>query len=153
LDCGTNNIPIDTATQQAMTGQLQSIISTVHAAGVPLGMSYIGISNPVNISASGAGLPVAEADANIVISQILAGYPSGYFAGIADFSKMPGDLDYLKDGIHQTVPLGALTMASIWYRALRASMGWPDVVPEPCGMWGYPPGGTPPPYTSCVATA
>jgi len=153
LDCGTNNIPIDAASQAAMSTQWHTIVDTARSRSVKLAVSYVGYSNPVNISLAGSGLPVAEGDANDVIAAGIASYPAGTFAGVAHFDTMPGDLDYLKaDGIHPG-PLGQKTMAAIWYRALEASMGWPDIVPAPCGMWGYRPGGTPPAFTPCVSTS
>jgi len=153
LDCGTNNIPIDGPSQAAMSAQWHAIVNAVHSYGAQLGVSYVGYSNPVNISLAGSGLPVAEGDANDVIAAGIASYAPSWFAGIAHFDVMPGDLDYLNaDGIHPR-PLGQHTMAAIWYRALETAMGWPDLVPAPCGMWGYRPGGTPPAFTACVATS
>jgi lysophospholipase L1-like esterase len=153
LDCGTNNIPIDSTSQAAMGQQWRAIVEAVHTRGARLGVSFIGYSNTVNISLAGSGLPVAEGDANDVIAQNMALYPADWFAAVAHFDTLPGDLDYLKsDGIHPN-PLGQQRMADIWYRALEAAMGWPDTVPEPCGMWGYRPGGAPPSFTPCTATS
>lgn len=40
------------------------------------------------------------------------------------------------DGIHPTA-LGCRRMAQLIYRGIRATMGWPDIVPQPCGMSGH----------------
>lgn len=155
LDCGTNNIPGPRGSTSAnlLGTQWRTIVEAVHNYGVRLGVSFIGYSNPVNNSAAGSGLPIAEANANDEIYRNLMLYPASWFAGLADFQQMPGDLDYLDTGGIHPVPLGHERMADIWYRALRSTVGWPDSVPPPCGMWGYRPGGAPPAFTNCVATS
>lgn len=155
LDCGTNNVPSSQASQDVMGAQWRTIVEAVHALpSVKLGISFIGYSNPNNASAFGANLPVTEATANDVIFrqwQYELGRPgwSAGFAGLADFQAMPGDPDYLDSGGIHPNALGAATMATIWYRALAAAMGWP-AIPAPCGLWGARPPGTPyPTFIPC----
>jgi lysophospholipase L1-like esterase len=153
LNCGTNNVPGPQGSPSAVElgAQWRTIVDAVHGYGVRIAVSFIGYSNPVNDSTFGASLPYAEANANDEIARNLPTYQAaGWITGLADFQRMPGDTIYLDSGgIHPT-PKGYQTMAAIWYRAVRANMGWPDIVPEPCGMWGHRPGGVTPPYISCI---
>jgi lysophospholipase L1-like esterase len=153
LDCGTNNVPgpKGSSSANALGTQWRTIVEAVHGYGVRLGVSFIGYSNPRNASTFGASLPALEANANDEIFRNLQLYPRTWFAGLADFQQLPGDLDYLDSGGIHPNALGATRMAAIWYRSLRSTTGWPDTVPQPCGMWGYRPGGTPPSFTACTA--
>jgi lysophospholipase L1-like esterase len=48
---------------------------------------------------------------------------------------------------------GYVAMARYFYNALRASYGWPDVAPTPCGMNGRRPGDPMPSYVPCTVLA
>lgn len=154
LNCGTNNVPQNQAMKDALGTQWRTIVEAVHVYGAKLAVSFIGYSNPDNISQFHANLPTYEANANDTIYVNMQYYqPYGWFSGVADFQSMPGDLDYLlADGIHP-VALGYKTMAAVWYRSLRVAMGWDDVVPSPCGMWGHRPAYGPPSFTGCTSTS
>lgn len=153
LACGTNNVPGPVGSPSAVElgTQWRTIVQAVHDYGVRIAVAFIGYSDPINISTFGANLPYVEANANDEIGRDLPPYQTaGWITGVADFQRMPGDTVYLDSGgIHPTVK-GYQTMAAIWYRALRAKMGWPDIVAEPCGMWGHRPDAVAPPFISCA---
>lgn len=153
LNCGTNNVPTTPPATTAMGTQWRTIVEAIHVYGVHLCISFIGYSNPVNNSVFHANLPVAEAAANDTIYRNMGLYPWSWWAGLADFQAMPGDRDYLDEGGLHPTPLGYERMADTWYRAVEGTMGWPDTVPWPCGMWGYRPGGTPGSFINCVHTS
>lgn len=157
LDCGTNNVPGSQASQDLMAAQWRTIVETIHATPVKQAISFIGYSNPVNASTFGSSLPTTEGVANDVIYREWQyeigrpGWATG-FSGLADFQRLPGNLTYLDSGGIHPIALGYQAMAAIWYRSLEATMGWPDLVTEPCGMWGYRPGGTPRQFVQCTGT-
>lgn len=76
-------------------------------------------------------------------------YPANWFAGIVDLQQVPATADYLDDGgIHPT-DRGYRTYAALIYRAVQAQMGWPESVPQPCGMAGHRRGFGRPAYIPC----
>jgi len=170
LDCGTNNVPTNQATMDAMGEQWRTIVEAVHAAGIPQAGSYITFSDPeVNAAAGRSWLVPGEINAQTVLRtwyNYEIGFPTwagaAGFAGWADFSTIPGNRTYLRGvepngsigGIHPT-QLGWDTMGVLWYRSLAVNEGWPAIIPQPCGLWGHAPvaGATVPAYTECVSTS
>lgn len=77
-------------------------------------------------------------------------YPSSWFAGLADFQRIPATADYLDDGgIHPT-DRGYRAMGRIVYDAVAPALGWPAATDPPlCGMYGHRRGYPRPVYVPC----
>jgi len=150
LNCGTNDVPLTQAARDFMGEKWRTMVeySWTHGAHIlPVWVQYS--DREVNEESGRPWLLPGEGAANDVIYLNMQYYISaGWFAGIADLQRVPGDWDYLADGIHPN-GLGQRTYAAIFYRALRDYFGWPNDVSEPCGMWGHREIYSPPPFTPC----
>jgi lysophospholipase L1-like esterase len=141
--CGTNNPTATPPDRDALGWQWRTLVEAAHGAGAKVLPALIQYSDPgINAAAGRSWLVEGEARANDTLYGQWHYYePSGWFAGKLDLQQVPGNRDYLKggtDGIHPN-RLGQQVYAALIYRALRVYYGWPDAVPQPCGMWGARP--------------
>lgn len=140
INCGTNNDTSTQAARDALGAQWRTLVEAAHVGGAMVLPVLIQYSDPeVEAAAGRSWLVPSEVRANDILYSNWHYYqPAGWFAGTLDLQQIPGDRDYLADGVHPG-PLGQYTIAALTYRALRAYYGWPDDVPQPCGMWGHRP--------------
>jgi lysophospholipase L1-like esterase len=143
IACGTNNDTSTTSARDALGAQWRTLVEASHVAGAKVLPTFIQYSNPEIQRAQGrAWLIDSQPRVNDVIYSNLHYYqPYGWFAGLLDLQQIPGNWDYLAggaDGIHPNA-FGEQVEAMLIYRALRGHYGWPDTVPQPCGMWGHRP--------------
>lgn len=144
--CGTNE---DTSSPAAVVHageHWRTIIEAAHIAGALTLPVFIQYSNPTLQAAAGRTwlVPGEQRFNDQVVYQNLHYYqPYGWFAGLLDLQQVPSSADYtlrtgtggVWDGIHPTA-LGYQVYAALIYRELRNTYGWPDTVPQPCGMTG-----------------
>jgi lysophospholipase L1-like esterase len=153
LNCGTNDAPSSQGARDFMGERWRTMVeySWIHGAHIlPVWVQYS--NREINAKNGRAWLLSGEGAANDVVYVNMAYYSgAGWFAGIADLQRVPGDWNYLSggaDGMHPN-SFGQNVYASIFYRALMGHFGWPDDVPEPCGMWGHREIYDPPNYVPC----
>jgi lysophospholipase L1-like esterase len=154
MNCGTNDAPNDQESKDHMGQQWRTMVEYSWTHGAHILPVFIQYSNPEINEENGRGwLLPGEGNANDVIYTNMQYYTAaGWFVGLADLQKVPGNWDYLLGGtdvIHPN-PLGHHTYAAIFYRAMRTFYDWPDDVPEPCGMWGHREIYDPPAYIPCT---
>lgn len=149
VSCGTNDDTSTPAARDILATALRTIWEAVKVRGITLGVSFVGYSD---LSLAASWVDPSEARANDVIYTQLTTYylpVAGWVGGLADFQLISGGPDYLDaGGIHPTAH-GYATMADLWYRAMRVTMGWPDTVAQPCGLGGHRIGYAQPVYRSC----
>lgn len=153
LNCGTNDVPNSAAARALMGERWRSMVEYAWTHGAHILPVWIQYSNrEINDEAGRSWLIPGEGAANDTIYVNMQYYISaGWFAGIADLQKVPGDWNYLaggNDGMHPNV-FGQGVYAAIFYRALMGYFGWPDDVPEPCGLWGHREIYDPPAHIPC----
>lgn len=161
LYCGTNDDPNRQAYGEPETRwAMRSMIEAAHSyrPGNPPKIlpSLIGMSDPMM-----SPQWLLDNEYKTVDNLWVAQTPyrnSGWFAGLLDLQQLPATADYL-DGdtcnpatatcsVHPNAK-GYRTIGQLAYRAVRASMGWPDTVPQPCGMYGHRRLYPRPTYTAC----
>jgi lysophospholipase L1-like esterase len=154
LNCGTNDAPSTQAQKNYMGERWRTMVeyAWTHSAHIlPVLVQYS--NREINEENNRTWLLPGEGAANDVIYTNMQYYISaGWFVGLADLQRVPGDWNYLSggtDGIHPNA-FGYGVYAAIFYRAMRAHYGWPDTVAEPCGMWGHRTIYGPPTYTACT---
>lgn len=149
LNCGTNDGAQASAAYWMQLSQ-RTLITNLLAGSptvkvVPAWITYASIGGYPYPDKAPAWLADTIPVANDSLYTVL--YGSGGLHG----PRVPTQVDlqgipsqYLDaGGIHPT-PSGHIVAGRLWYRALRVVYGWPDLVPEPCGLDGHRPGwGTP----------
>jgi lysophospholipase L1-like esterase len=154
MNCGTNDVPSTPAARDRMGEKWRTMVEYSWTHGAHILPVFVGYSNPEINAKNGRGwLLDGEGAANDTIYSQLGYYqPAGWFVGLADLQRVPGDWNYLKggtDGIHPN-GFGNQVYGRIFYRSMRAYYGWPDDVAEPCGLWGHRVIYNPPAYTPCT---
>ena len=155
MACGTNDAPQSQSAMGALGEKWRTMVeySKTHGALIlPVFIQYSDVE--INEENGRSWLLSGEGNANDTIFTNMQYYASaGWFVGLADLQRVPGDLNYLNggtDGIHPNA-LGHRVYASIFYRAMKDHYGWPDTVPEPCGMFGHRRIYGPPPFIPCTS--
>lgn len=157
MACGTNDATATQAQIDWLGDRWRTMVEYAHTHGAMLLPSFVQYSNPEINAENGRGWLVgSEGAANDTFFRQMAYYsPYGWFAGLVDFQKVPGDWTYVaggSDGIHPN-SLGQQVYAVLVYLALRVFYGWPDTVATPCGMWGHRVVYDPPTYITCTSLA
>lgn len=139
LNCGTNdNEPTVEYCygEPCTTWAWRVIVEAARAAGVHVGVAFIGYTDQDAPDARGGNKLRLETTNDLLYSQIVK-YEVPWDLALANFQVVPGNPDYLPDGVHPIGPLGSRTYAQIWHAAVAAkSWGWPATGTTPCGMYG-----------------
>jgi lysophospholipase L1-like esterase len=141
LNCGTNDAPLTASAQNLVGERWRTMTEYAWTHGAHVLPVFVQYSNEeINEENGRSWLLPGEGAANDVVYVNMQYYISaGWFVGLADLQRVPGDWNYLNggtDGIHPN-EFGQNVYAIIFYRAMRGFYGWPDTVPEPRGMWGH----------------
>lgn len=158
LFCGTNDDPGETAFGESATGwSFRTVAEAVHgyrpANPAKMLPALIGYSDPLVVP---DWLSAYEPRTNDTLWLNMAPYmPQGWFAGVADFQRLPATATYLDAGGVHPLPRGYQAMGRIVYDAARAGMGWaPTAATEPvlCDMYGHRKAYPRPAFTPCPWT-
>lgn len=155
MNCGTNDSTGTQAQLDWLGNRWRTMVEYSHTHGAMVLPVFIQYSNPeINDENNRGYLVNSEGAVNdVVYIQIQYYQAYGWFAGLADLQRIPGDWNYLNggtDGIHPN-SFGKKIYAIVFYRALQEFYGWSATVGEPCGMWAHRRIYNPPTFTDCVS--
>lgn len=136
LNCGTNDIPAEGTTEAAY----RTILTRAAARGVQVVASLIGapdMRSPTNISRP--WIDDWHAATNAAILRALVAFPQVRWA---DMRRVPGDPEWLYDGIHLNARAEA-AWGQLFYQAAQPTrLGWLTLAAmgqqEMCGLHGNP---------------
>jgi hypothetical protein len=145
LNCGTNDDPKEKCWGESCTAWAQRvIIEAAHNSGARVATAFVGYPDLLRF-----GSQVNQEAANDAIYSNLGLYTT-WNLGLANFQQVPGNPDYLPDGIHPTGPKGADAYARIWFEVGAGRGWWPAGAALPlCGMFGRRAGYSVPAYLPC----
>jgi lysophospholipase L1-like esterase len=154
IACGTNDAPSDDSGDAQLGWAWRNMVESAYNHGAKVLPAFIQYSVPdIQDAAGRSWLVPGEIRANNAIWANWTLYRStAIFAGLVDFQRVPGTRTYLDAGGIHPNSLGNRVMGALVYRALKDGYGWPDVVAQPCGLWGFKPGTQPAEYTPCTGT-
>lgn len=149
LNCGTNDDTNRYCYGEPCTAWAwRVIVEAARSTGVHVGVAFIGYTDPDDYRVLGHR-PRLERVNDILYSQIVQ-YVGPWDLALANFQVVPGNVEYLPDGVHPIGPLGARTYAQIWHAAVaQKAWGWPPAGTAPCGMYGRRAGYPVPSYAPC----
>lgn len=145
INCGTNDDPKEKCWGESCTAWGQRVlIEAAHGAGARVATAFVGYPDLLRFHSQ-----ANQEAANDAIYSNLGLYQSWGLA-LANFQTIPGNPDYLPDGIHPTSAKGVEAYAREWHRAGAAQGWWPALgAPTLCGLFGRRMDYPVPAYTSC----
>lgn len=152
LNCGTNDDPNEYCYgEPCTTWSWRIIVEAARTRDINVGVAFIGYTDPDDPKVIGAR-PRLERENDLLYSQI-SRFQTVWDLALANFQVVPGDPDYLPDGVHPISPVGARVYAEIWHGAVAsrswAPAGWTPLGYTSCGMYGRRTGYPVPQYTPC----
>jgi hypothetical protein len=145
INCGTNDDPKEKCWGESCTAWAQRVlIETAHNSGAQVATAFVGYPDLLRFNSQ-----APQEVANDAIYSNL-GYYTGWNLGLANFQVVPGNPDFLPDGIHPTSVRGIEAYARIWYDVGAGRGWWPaNTDPPLCGLFGRRAGYQVPSYIQC----